>query len=254
MDNDLVRIRDDNSGSDQAVLRLIHDGFDQMQAADHSKITGALVASAWDNTIQWPVTVANTKNHNGDGYGVGIKLKLSGWGSEDESKKWSGIGARGDDGSTYGRPTGMMFWTRTGTAVATPTEKMYLTGAGNLGIGITAASHIIHVDGQGRATNSAWATSSDMRVKENIIELGETLGTINSLRPVKFDYIDGKKEQVNFIAQEFKEVIPDAVTLTEEQGLDDFHVLDTSMLVPMLVKAVQELTTKVEELEARLDG
>ena len=93
-----------------------------------------------------------------------------------------------------------------------------------------------------------------MRVKENIVELDETLDTINSLRPVKFDYIDGKKEQVNFIAQEFKEVIPDAVTLTEEQGLDDFHVLDTSMLVPMLVKAMQELTVKVEQLEVRLDG
>ena len=256
MDQDLVRIRDDSQYSDQAVLRVIHDGVDQMNAADHSKICGALwVQSIGDATHQWPMTVANTINANQDGYGVGIKLKLSGVGTEDESKKWSGIGARGDDGSTYGRPTGMMFWTKTGTtASTTPSEKMYLTGAGNLGIGITAASHIIHVNGQGRATNSAWATSSDMRVKENIIELDGTLDTINSLRPVKFDYIDGKKEQVNFIAQEFKEVIPDAVTLTEEQGLDDFHVLDTSMLVPMLVKAVQELTVKVEQLEARLDG
>ena len=227
-----------------------------MQAADHSKITGALVAqSIGDDTIQWPVTVANMKNTNADDYGVGIKLKLSGWGSEDESKKWSGIGARGDDGSTYGRPTGMMFWTKTGTTSSTtPTEKMYLSGVGQLGIGITAPSHIIHVNGQGRATNSAWATSSDMRVKENIVELDSSLDVINSLRPVKFDYIDGAKDQINFIAQEFKEVIPDAVTLTEEQGLDDFHVLDTSMLVPMLVKAVQELTAKVEELEAKIDG
>jgi len=255
MDNDLVRIRDDSQYSDQAVLRLIHDGFDQMQAADHSKVTGALVAQSTDDTIQWPVTVANAKNANSDGYGVGIKLKLSGWGNEDETDKWAGIGARGDDSSNWGRPTGMMFWTRSSTTSGTtPTEKMYLDGGGQLGIGVTAPSHIIHVNGQGRATNSAWATSSDMRVKENIVELDSSLDVINSLRPVKFDYIDGAKDQINFIAQEFKEVIPDAVTLTEEQGLDDFHVLDTSMLVPMLVKAVQELTAKVEELEARLDG
>ena len=255
MDNDLFRIREDSQYSDQAALRIIHDGFDQLQAADYGKITGALIVGSNDDTIQWPMTVGNHKNHNGDGYGVGIKLKLSGWGSEDESDKWAGIGARGDDSSSWGRPTGMMFWTRSSTTSGTtPTEKMYLDGGGQLGIGVTAPSHIIHVDGQGRATNSAWATSSDMRVKENIVELDSSLDVINSLRPVKFDYIDGAKDQINFIAQEFKEVIPDAVTLTEEQGLDDFHVLDTSMLVPMLVKAVQELTTKVEELEARLDG
>ena len=141
MDQDLVRIRMDSQYADQAVLRVIHDGVDQMNAADHSKICGALwVQSIGDTTHQWPMTVANTINANQDGYGVGIKLKLSGVGNQDESKKWSGIGARGDDGSTYGRPTGIMFWTKTdGGNTTTPSETMYLTGPGSLGIGITAA-------------------------------------------------------------------------------------------------------------------
>ena len=52
-----------------------------------------------------------------------------------------------------------------------------------------------------------------------------------------------------FNAQEFKTVIPEAVSTTAEYGYDDFHSLNVDMLIPMLVSAVKELSAKVEALE-----
>jgi hypothetical protein len=50
------------------------------------------------------------------------------------------------------------------------------------------------------------------------------------------------------VAQELEEVFPDAVT---EFGDDDLLAVSRERLVPLLIKAVQELSEKVEELEKK---
>jgi hypothetical protein len=88
---------------------------------------------------------------------------------------------------------------------------------------------------------------SDARLKEDVVDLDMGLADIMSLRPVSFTWKGDGNYDYGFIAQEVEEVVPDMVAIENDQ-----YGLKSHMLVPMLVKAVQDLTRKVEELEARL--
>jgi hypothetical protein len=58
-----------------------------------------------------------------------------------------------------------------------------------------------------------------------------------------------------FVAQEFECTFPKYTTKSTEiingEKIDDFRSINTGHLVPLLVKAVQELTARVRELEAK---
>ncbi|MCP4708116.1 MAG: tail fiber domain-containing protein [Planctomycetes bacterium] len=135
----------------------------------------------------------------------------------------------------------------------------------NIGIGTSYPSHILHVDGLARSTSSTWATSSDRRVKKNINNLENSLDKLNKLRPVSFEYTDQYKQDnqdlngthFGFIAQEVKEVIPEMVSQTTEhiddEILEDFHLLDSGKLIPMLVQAVKEQQQQIESLQQQVN-
>lgn len=141
-------------------------------------------------------------------------------------------------------------------------ERMRLSSTGNVGIGTTAPSHILHITGQGRSTVASWATSSDMRVKEDIHTITGGLDTVGKLRPVTFRYTDEYQNgnpalggmRRGFIAQEVEAVLPDTVTRAVERvgarEISDFRVLGNSDFVPLLVSAVKELKAANDNLKA----
>jgi len=158
------------------------------------------------------------------------------------------------------------------------TEAMRIHSSGNVGIGRSSPSHILHINGVGRSTQSTWATSSDERVKENIVNHEAALDKINQLRPVSFnfkkEYRDNNSTETGFISQEFKLVFPDAVQEVEENygkltetdeetqettvidegtTITDFNVLSTACLLPAMVKAIQEQNALIEALTARIE-
>jgi trimeric autotransporter adhesin len=61
------------------------------------------------------------------------------------------------------------------------------------------------------ASQAAFGSFSDARLKENIVTLDSQLPKILALRPVEFDYRDGSGHQIGFVAQEMQEIYPDAV-------------------------------------------
>jgi hypothetical protein len=96
---------------------------------------------------------------------------------------------------------------------------------------------------------------SDVRVKENIRPATYGLETIKALRPVLFDWIGSNVKNVKgFIAQEVKEVLPESVTVVPTEQFDDMHYLETQTMIPILVKAVQELSAKNDALQARIEA
>jgi hypothetical protein len=103
------------------------------------------------------------------------------------------------------------------------------------------------------ATNTTVQSVSDIRTKENIRNSDEGLGIISALRPVRFDFKDGyndsKKNQLGFIAQEVEEVFPDAVSEWEKEPGQIYKTMGPSALIPVLVKAVQELKAEIEVLK-----
>ena len=96
-------------------------------------------------------------------------------------------------------------------------------------------------------------TFSDEEMKENIENIEDALSTLRSLRPVTFNYKEEYSADYNrvhhgFIAQEYERVLPDA---TYHDPTVDKLCIDTGDLIGLLVRAVQQLETKVTRLEAK---
>ena len=101
------------------------------------------------------------------------------------------------------------------------------------------------------ASQAAFGSFSDRRLKENIVDLPSQLDNVCKLRPVEFDYIEseGGGHQASFIAQEFEEVFPEAVG-EREDGMKTLTGWGKTEAI--LVKALQEAVAKIEILEAKV--
>ena len=104
---------------------------------------------------------------------------------------------------------------------------------------------------QNGTTAVAFNTSSDERLKKNIVNAPEASNAIDAIRVVSHDWkADNSHVTWGVIAQELVNVAPHAVT----QGGDEIPWgVDYSKLVPMLVKEVQSLRTRIAALEALED-
>lgn len=92
---------------------------------------------------------------------------------------------------------------------------------------------------------------SDLKAKKNIQTLGYGLNIVKQLKPVTYDFINGgenlKSKQIGLIAQEVENIIPEVV-FTDPDGK---KLINYTALVPVLLKAVQELQKEVEELKRK---
>jgi hypothetical protein len=90
--------------------------------------------------------------------------------------------------------------------------------------------------------------SSDQRLKENIADADDAGSTIDAIQVRKFDWItDGTHQSYGMIAQELAEVYPEAVSVPEND--EDTLGIAYADLIPMLIKEVQSLRSRVAELE-----
>ena len=122
----------------------------------------------------------------------------------------------------------------------------------------TAAVGTISVTG----SSTAYNTSSDYRLKENVVALTGAKARLNQLDVKRFNFIANPSVTVDgFLAHEAATVVPEAVTGVKDQlnedGSPDYQGIDQSKLVPLLTAALQEafaeiaaLTTRIETLEA----
>jgi hypothetical protein len=101
------------------------------------------------------------------------------------------------------------------------------------------------------ANNAAFGSTSDSRLKENIVDLPSQLSNIMALRPVEFDYIEseGGGHQIGFVAQEMQAVYSDTVGERKDGML---MVTGWSKTEARLVKAIQEQQALITQLTARI--
>ena len=105
-------------------------------------------------------------------------------------------------------------------------------------------------------TATAYNTSSDYRLKENIVPLANAVTRVKQLAPKNFTWKNNSSLGVvdGFIAHELQAVVPEAV-FGEKDGVDQdgkpkYQGVDTSVLVALLTAALQEAITRIEALEA----
>jgi hypothetical protein len=102
---------------------------------------------------------------------------------------------------------------------------------------------------------SAWSFTSDARKKENVADLALGLELVNKLQPRTFDWKETGTHSAGFIAQEVDQVMEqyeaDYLGVVNKDDPECYAVAGAA-LVPVLVKAIQELSAKVTELEEKL--
>jgi hypothetical protein len=102
------------------------------------------------------------------------------------------------------------------------------------------------------ASATAFNTSSDYRLKENVVPMSGSIERINQLNPSQFNFISDPDKVVvdGFLAHEAQAVVPESVIGTKDG--EDMQGIDQSKLVPLLVGALQEAVAKIEALETRV--
>jgi len=139
------------------------------------------------------------------------------------------------------------------------------SGQGLIRVGNTATSGkncVEFFNGNGQvgtiATSSsatAYNTSSDYRLKENVDYTWDATTRLKQLKPARFNFIvDDTNTLVDgFLAHETQAVVPAAVHGTHNEVDDDgvavMQGIDQSKLVPLLVKTIQELEARITALE-----
>jgi hypothetical protein len=107
-------------------------------------------------------------------------------------------------------------------------------------------------------TATAYNTSSDYRLKENVTAVTDGITRLQQLKPSRFNFIADPGQTVDgFIAHEAQDVVPEAVTgakdAVDADGNPVYQGIDQSKLVPLLTAALQEAIAKIEVLEQRLN-
>lgn len=103
-------------------------------------------------------------------------------------------------------------------------------------------------------SSTSYNTSSDYRLKENVVPMTGALDKVLQLKPVSWTWKSDGLDGQGFIAHELAEVIPDAVSgdkdAVDAEGKPIYQGVDTSFLVATLTAAIQEQQTIIETLKA----
>jgi len=105
------------------------------------------------------------------------------------------------------------------------------------------------LNGNLRNRNNSYGQYSDRTIKENITDATPKLEDIKKLKVKNFNFIGDDLKQIGLIAQETELVFPGLVEDDLNPQGNMVKSLKYSVLVPILVKAIQELEARVKELE-----
>jgi hypothetical protein len=109
---------------------------------------------------------------------------------------------------------------------------------------------------QNGASNVSFSTSSDYRLKQDLKDFNG-LNLISNLKVYDFKWKTEDSRMYGLLAHELQEVIPYTVSGNKdeikENGKIKVQVVDYSKLVPVLVKAIQELKSENDNLKSRLE-
>ena len=108
-------------------------------------------------------------------------------------------------------------------------------------------------------SSTSYVTSSDHRLKENVVELTGAKARLQQLAVKRFNFIVDPDTTVDgFLAHEAQAVVPEAVTGTHNEvdadGNPVHQGIDQAKLVPLLTAALQEAFAEIAALTARVEA
>ena len=275
---------DSTSGS--FVIQTPSSSYSTKLTLDNAGNLGlGVTPSAWSSTLK-PMEIGNIGTYiAGRPSGNQIDIGVNNYYNVGYRYANTGVAA-----TQYEQTGGTHAWyyAASGTAgnVITFTQAMTLDASGNLFVGATALtsnanyfatspgnafSDFGHVTGvasgisytrflyagsvigsitQSGTTAVLYNLTSDQRLKENIQDAAPASDLIDAIQVRQYDWkSDGSHQRYGFVAQELVTVAPEAVH--QPTNPDDMMAVDYSKLVPMLVKEIQSLRTRLAALEAK---
>lgn len=107
-------------------------------------------------------------------------------------------------------------------------------------------------------STTAYNTSSDYRLKENVVPITGAAARVMMLKPRRFNFLADPDTVVDgFIAHEAQAVVPEAVhgakDAVDDEGNPIMQGIDQSKLVPLLTAALQEALMTIDDLKMRVE-
>jgi hypothetical protein len=152
-----------------------------------------------------------------------------------------GTTSDGGVGNTF-KNTGQQRMTMSGTSAFQIVQ--FANGNGQIGTIVLSGS------------STAFNTSSDYRLKENVVTDWDATTKLKQLKPSRFNFKTDKDTTVHgFLAHEVSDIVPEAINgekdAVDADGNPEYQGIDQSKLVPLLVKTIQELEARISTLEAK---
>jgi len=163
-----------------------------------------------------------------------------------------------DNASATGTVSGIRLLANGIFTAATSSDSMYISRRTTTGAIIQFRYNTTNVGTiSTNGSTTSYNTSSDYRLKENVVSLDNATDRLRQIPVHRFNFIADPDTTVDgFVAHEVADVVPEAIVGTKDEVDDEgnpvYQGIDQSKLVPLLTAALQEALTKIESLETRL--
>jgi hypothetical protein len=144
---------------------------------------------------------------------------------------------------------------RNTNSTSAPTVNIAGDGSSNVWVSFSDSSDVTYGSISRSGNGTAYTTSSDYRLKENIMYDFDATSRLKQLKPCRFNFIADEDNTTvdGFIAHEVSSIVPEAISgekdAVDEDGNIDPQGIDQSKIVPLLVKTIQELEARITTLE-----
>jgi hypothetical protein len=161
-------------------------------------------------------------------------------------------------------PTGSMGVAVGGYATTAGSSGIVGSSTGTSGVGVYGSATgtggtAVYANGTAGGTGN-WTNLSDERLKKNIQQITGALNAVEKLRGVRYQWrsatertvgktmnLPEDRTEIGFVAQEVQSVVPEAVT-ERTVKTDQIYALESAALIPVLVEAIKEQQTEIEQL------
>jgi len=116
---------------------------------------------------------------------------------------------------------------------------------GNLGAIYTSSTELTYNPSTGTLSATVMSSTSDERLKDNILTIAGALEKVDQLRGVTFTWKNNGLNSMGLVAQETEVVLPEAV-ITKEDGI---KTINYDSIIGVLVEAIKELKSEIKELK-----
>ncbi len=219
-----------------------NDTVNRVDSGEHVKFANATIQGTGTSSDPFVVTVADSNTtYTADG-NYGMTLNGTAFRLENDRRRNSTTQdihtGNTHDYTFYDASHGIRWYTA-------GAEEMRLEDDGDL-----------HVDGDVIAFST---TVSDARLKDNVQTIENATEKVNQLRGVSYTWNEGSRKgerEIGVIAQEVEQIVPEIVHDKKLPFVGDetYKTVDYEKLVALLIESNKELTARVEQLEAKLDG